>query len=132
MRAKSVTTHTPQLMFRLFRILIRFLPETKEPTKKTEKPRIATPNVILAIALIAAMFQIPWRQVPDLVHSCQALFDHGHFRRTPSYSVFYQAWRTPSTNSSINFWSNLPKQETKQQQLIAPGLELDVEICGDC
>ena len=48
---------TPQLMFSLFRILICFLPETKELAKKTGRPRIIAQNVILAIALITAIFQ---------------------------------------------------------------------------
>ena len=112
---------TPQLMFRLSCILIHFLPEPKEPTKKIGSPRIATPNIVLAIALIVAMFQIPWRQVPDVVHNCQPLFHPPLFTRTPSYSVFCQAWRTPSTSCPLNFYSSLPNQATKRLRLITPG-----------
>ena len=97
LRHRNMTILTSQLFYQLFCTLLPFVPKPGKIQKKRGRPRVAPSNVVLALALIGGMFQVPWRQMPDLVQSCSPLFQAGYLTKTPSYSVFYQAWNNLTT-----------------------------------
>jgi len=87
-------------------ILSRKFPEPRRMSKRVH-PRIGCFWVLAGICIVAKLENIPWRDLPSKLSSCNFQLEKGFLQRIPSYSTFNRFWNRISAQNIETWISHL-------------------------